>query len=82
MSLTDTSPTRRPAVLFALILLAWATSGPLPAAAQTSPEGEQTPVRLLAAAKSWSANDPYVLNGVFQSVDIRPFRVTVGGVGG
>jgi hypothetical protein len=41
--LTDTSPTRPPAVLFALILLAWATSGPLPAAAQTSPEGEQTP---------------------------------------
>jgi cysteinyl-tRNA synthetase, unknown class len=53
MSLTDTSPTRRPAVLFALILLAWATSGPLPAAAQASPEGEQTPARLLAASKSW-----------------------------
>jgi uncharacterized protein YciI len=34
----------------------------------------------LAAAKTWSANDPYVLNGVFQSVDIRPFRVTVGGL--
>ena len=33
------------------------------------------------AARAWSANDPYVLNGVFQSVDIRPFRVTAGGVG-
>src|SRR4051812_28506316 len=53
MSLTDTSPTRRPAVLLALILLAWATLDPLPAAAQTSPEREQTPARLLAAAKSW-----------------------------
>jgi cysteinyl-tRNA synthetase len=53
MSLTDPCPIRRPAVLFALILLAWATSGPFPAAAQTSPEGEQTPARLLAAAKSW-----------------------------
>jgi uncharacterized protein YciI len=34
----------------------------------------------LAAARAWSANDPYVLNGVFQSVDIRPVRVTVGGL--
>jgi cysteinyl-tRNA synthetase len=50
---TDPSPTRRPAVLFALILLAWATSSPHPAVAQTSAEGEQTPARLLAAAKSW-----------------------------
>ena len=50
---TDPSPTRRPAVLFALILLAWATSSPHPAVAQTSAEGEQTPARLLAATKRW-----------------------------
>jgi uncharacterized protein YciI len=36
----------------------------------------------LAAAKAWSANDPYVLGGVFEKVEIRPYRVTVGGVGG
>ena len=53
MSLIDPPPTRRPAVLFALILLALTTSGPLPAVAQTSAEGVQTPARLLAAAKSW-----------------------------
>jgi uncharacterized protein YciI len=35
----------------------------------------------LAAAKAWSANDPYVTAGVFERVEIRPFRVTVGGVG-
>jgi uncharacterized protein YciI len=34
----------------------------------------------LAAARAWSANDPYVKAGVFASVDIRPFRVTVGGL--
>ena len=32
----------------------------------------------LAGARSFSANDPYVKAGVFESVDIRPFRVTVG----
>jgi uncharacterized protein YciI len=32
------------------------------------------------AAKAWAANDPYGKAGVFQSVDIRPFRVTVGGL--
>lgn len=35
----------------------------------------------LDAAKAWSANDPYVTAGVFERVEIRPFRVTVGGVG-
>ena len=34
----------------------------------------------LAAAKAWSANDPYVLGGVFERVEIRPYRVTVGGL--
>jgi uncharacterized protein YciI len=34
----------------------------------------------LAAARAWSANDPYVLGGVFERVEIRPFRVTVGGL--
>ena len=53
MSSTETSSTRSPAVLLALILLACALSAPLPAVAQTSAEGEPTPARLLAAAKSW-----------------------------
>jgi len=83
MSLTDTSPTRRPAVLFALILLAWATSSPYPAVAQTSAEGEQTPARLLAAAKSWGyqlhkfdpdtlADSPYDMLVIDYSRDGKP----------
>lgn len=32
----------------------------------------------LAKAKAFSAEDPYRKAGVFESVDIRPFRVTVG----
>ena len=53
MPLTEKFPTRS-AVLFALILVAWATSSaPHPAFAQPPDEGEQTPARLLAAAKSW-----------------------------
>lgn len=32
----------------------------------------------LNAARAFSADDPYVRAGVFQSVDIRPFRVTFG----
>jgi uncharacterized protein YciI len=32
----------------------------------------------LAAARAFSAADPYVLAGVFESVEIRPFRVTLG----
>jgi uncharacterized protein YciI len=32
----------------------------------------------LAAAKAFSAADPYCKAGVFQSVDIRPFRLTIG----
>ena len=53
MSSTETSPTKSPAVLLALLLLACALSVSLPAVAQTSAEGEPTPARLLAAAKSW-----------------------------
>jgi hypothetical protein len=34
----------------------------------------------LATARVWSASDPYVKAGVFASVDIRPFRVTIGGL--
>jgi uncharacterized protein YciI len=34
-----------------------------------------------AAIEAFSANDPYVLAGLFERVEIRPFRVTVGGVG-
>jgi uncharacterized protein len=34
----------------------------------------------LAAAKAWSANDPYRMAGVFETVEIRPFRVTAGGL--
>jgi cysteinyl-tRNA synthetase len=83
---TDTSPTRRPAVLFALILLAKATLGPLPATAQTSSEGERTPARLLAAAKSWGyqlqkldpdtlAASPYDMLVIDYSRDGKPARV-------
>ena len=32
----------------------------------------------LAAAHAFNANDPYMKAGLFESVDIRPFRVTVG----
>lgn len=32
----------------------------------------------LEAARDFSAADPYARAGLFQSVDIRPFRVTVG----
>ncbi|MDB5446119.1 MAG: hypothetical protein JWQ97_1436 [Phenylobacterium sp.] len=32
----------------------------------------------LAAAKSFSVNDPYVKAGVFERVEIRPFRLTLG----
>jgi len=53
MSPTKTSPIRRLAASAALVLLASALSVPRPAFAQTSAEGEPTPARLLAAAKSW-----------------------------
>ena len=32
----------------------------------------------LAAAQAFSAEDPYTKAGLWQSVDIRPFRVTLG----
>lgn len=32
----------------------------------------------LAAAQAFSAADPYVTAGVFQSVDVRAFKVTLG----
>ncbi|HEY3695433.1 YciI family protein [Phenylobacterium sp.] len=32
----------------------------------------------LASAQAFSAADPYVLAGLFERVEIRPFRVTVG----
>lgn len=32
----------------------------------------------LAAAKAWSDADPYTKAGLFGSIDIRPFRWTVG----
>ncbi len=35
----------------------------------------------LDAAKAWNAADPYTKAGLWASVDIRPFRVTLGGVG-
>jgi uncharacterized protein YciI len=31
----------------------------------------------LAEARAFSENDPYVKSGLFQSIDIRPFRITV-----
>ena len=34
-----------------------------------------------AAIDAFSANDPYVLAGLFERVEITAFRVTVGGVG-
>lgn len=32
----------------------------------------------LAAAQAFSAADPYARAGLFQSVDVRPFKVTLG----
>ena len=32
----------------------------------------------LAAAQAFTDNDPYNKGGVFQSVDIKPFKVTIG----
>jgi len=32
----------------------------------------------LAAARAFADADPYLVAGVFQSVDVRPFRVTLG----
>jgi len=32
----------------------------------------------LAAAEAFSAADPYILAGLFESVDIRPWKVTFG----
>ncbi|HZL00727.1 MAG TPA: YciI family protein [Caulobacteraceae bacterium] len=32
----------------------------------------------LAAAEAFSAADPYTLAGLFESVDIRPWKVTFG----
>lgn len=35
----------------------------------------------LEAAQAFSANDPYRKAGLFQSVEIRPFRATIGTLG-
>jgi uncharacterized protein YciI len=32
----------------------------------------------LAAARAFAAADPYATAGVFQSVDVRPFKLTLG----
>jgi uncharacterized protein YciI len=32
----------------------------------------------MAAAKAWAAKDPYAVNGVFERVDIRPYRAVLG----
>jgi uncharacterized protein YciI len=32
----------------------------------------------LAKAKAWAALDPYAVNGVFESVDIRPYKLVLG----
>jgi uncharacterized protein YciI len=34
-----------------------------------------------AAAQRFSENDPYVRAGLFQSIDIRPYRLTTGNLG-
>ena len=34
-----------------------------------------------AAAIKFTENDPYVRAGLFSSIDVRPYRVTVGSVG-
>ena len=35
----------------------------------------------LEAAKKWHANDPYVKAGLFSSIDVRPYRLTIGSLG-
>jgi uncharacterized protein YciI len=32
----------------------------------------------LAAAKAFSANDPYTLAGLWESAEVRPYKVTIG----
>jgi hypothetical protein len=32
----------------------------------------------MAAAKAWAAKDPYAVNGVFERVDIRPYKAVLG----
>jgi len=32
----------------------------------------------LAAAKAWAALDPYAVNGVFERVEIRPWKAVLG----
>jgi hypothetical protein len=32
----------------------------------------------MAAAKAWAAKDPYAVNGVFERVDIHPYRTVLG----
>jgi hypothetical protein len=34
-----------------------------------------------ATVERFSENDPYVRSGLFQSIDIRPYRLTVGNLG-
>ena len=34
----------------------------------------------LAAAKAFAAADPYAAAGVFESVDVRPFKLTLGAI--
>jgi uncharacterized protein YciI len=35
----------------------------------------------LAAAEAWHASDPYAVAGLFEQVEIRPWRVTFGALG-
>lgn len=55
-------------------------AGPLPAidAADPGPAGYAGSLIVaefesLAAAKAWAAADPYVVDGVFEHVDVQPF---------
>jgi uncharacterized protein YciI len=32
----------------------------------------------IEAARAFNANDPYTLAGLWESVDVRPYRVTIG----
>lgn len=53
--------------------------GPLLSEDGTAMVGSQLIIDLpdLAAARDWAANDPYARAGLFESVQIRPFRKVI-----
>lgn len=55
-------------------------SGPMLGADEETPIGSLLIVEAAnrAAIEEWAANDPYAKAGLFESVEIRPFRKVIG----